>query len=223
MLSQQAEDLIRKNLEARGGVDKLLNLKTFKITGKIKIEGVELPFVYMRKNPDKTRFQVKINNQNSVTAFIGDSGWTIDPTSGKNEPVRMSLEEVYQKKPLIDYYFVFIDYTLLNSPIFLSIPTYAGKDTINGKENQKLIINTKYFADITYFINSKTNLETMHTIKFKYLPETFTVKLKDFYDIKGFMVPHILETSNGKNRTIIMTVDNIQLDNAISDEVFEMN
>ena len=56
-----ADQVIAKNLEARGGAEKIAALKSAKVTGKMMMgPGMEAPFTMEWKRPDKVRMEFTI-------------------------------------------------------------------------------------------------------------------------------------------------------------------
>ena len=49
--AQTADELIDKNIKAKGGADKLKALQSMKFTGKMKMGPMEAPFIVMKKRP----------------------------------------------------------------------------------------------------------------------------------------------------------------------------
>lgn len=220
--SQTVDDIISKNISARGGAQKLADIQTLKIVGKIQTEGVEFPLVYIRKYPDKTRFQVDLNGQNAVTVFKQNTGWMIDPSRKIFKPTVLTAGELQQIKPMIDYFFVFVDQTLINYKADSLKPVLAGTDTVENNPAIKLKVLLKDNTEITYFYDTKTFFDVKHEVKFKYMAEPFTVSLKEFFTIHDLNVPRIIDSRQGNKRTTRMIIESVQIDNDIEDEIFEM-
>jgi len=220
--AQTADEIIKKNIEARGGFDKLSTIKSIKIIGKIQSEGVELPMVFIKKFPSKVRFQVDLNGQNGITVFKGDSGWMIDPSKKVFVPTNLSPKEISQMKPMIDYFFVFFDNFLLNYAKDSLNPVFIGKDSVEGKEAFKVSVIMKDKTTLTYYYDAKTYLDIKHEVKFNYLPEPFILNLRNFFTVKDITIPYIIDTKQGNMRNTRMLIENLQIDNDVSDEIFEM-
>ncbi len=59
------DDVIKKAIEAQGGLEKMKAIKTMKVTGKMIIGGgqMEAPIVTYMKRPDNTRTEISIQGQ----------------------------------------------------------------------------------------------------------------------------------------------------------------
>ena len=81
------EDVIAKNLAARGGAEKLKSLTSVKITGVVSAQGMELPMTSWAMRPNRMRRDTKFQDQTIVIAFDGTTvlemtGPTAKPNSG---------------------------------------------------------------------------------------------------------------------------------------------
>ena len=222
LFAQNAEYIIKKNIAARGGYERLSTVKTIKVVGKIQSEGVEFAMVFMKKFPKKTRFQVDLNGQSGITVFNGDSGWIIDPSKQVFEPTVLSKIEMSQVKPMIEYFFIFLDNFLLNYQSDSLKPVFAGTDTVEGQEVFKVKVEMKDNTTLTYFYDTKTYLDIKHEVKFKFLPEPFALNLRNFFTVKDVTIPFIIDSRQGSKRNTRITIDNLQIDNEIKDDLFEM-
>ena len=105
-----ADELIEKNFEAQGGLDKLKSIQTIKATGKFLTYGMEFPFTSTQMRPNKMRIDADINGQAMVQAFDGADAWSINPMTGSKEPQDMSPLEAKGFKLQADMDGLLIDY-----------------------------------------------------------------------------------------------------------------
>src|SRR5262245_8605062 len=76
--SQTVDDLIKKNIEARGGIEKLKALKSLRMTGKIHTEGMDIPMVLQVKRPGLVRGEATLQGVSMVKAYDGETAWQIN-------------------------------------------------------------------------------------------------------------------------------------------------
>ena len=50
-----ADELVAKNIAARGGEEKLKSLNTIKMTGTVSAQGMDMPITLLTKRPNKMR------------------------------------------------------------------------------------------------------------------------------------------------------------------------
>jgi outer membrane lipoprotein-sorting protein len=70
-----AEELVAKNLAARGGLEKLQSLNTMKVTGTVAFQGMDMPMTLLTKRPNKMRQELSMQGQSIVQAFDGQTVW----------------------------------------------------------------------------------------------------------------------------------------------------
>src|SRR4029450_1332809 len=87
------DELIAKNIEAKGGSAALNNLQTLRSTGKllVPVQGrIELGYLQTRKRPDEVRTEASIQGMTQIEAYDGKEGWRVSPFFGRRDPERMS-------------------------------------------------------------------------------------------------------------------------------------
>src|SRR5271169_4406686 len=83
-LSQTADELVIKNIEARGGLDKIKAVKTLRITGRAERSGrPPVALVIEHARPDEIRQDITRAGMTMVVAYDGKEGWTIQPFGGR--------------------------------------------------------------------------------------------------------------------------------------------
>src|SRR5215475_5702570 len=70
-----AEDIVAKNLAARGGADKLRAISTMKMTGTVSAQGMEMPLTVMTKRPNRMLQETTVQGTRMVSAFDGERAW----------------------------------------------------------------------------------------------------------------------------------------------------
>src|SRR4051794_16064803 len=94
--SMTVDELVTKNIEAKGGAEALRSLQSVKVSGKLLVnEGqIQLGFSETRKRPNEIRTEVSIQGMTAVNAFDGNEGWKISPFQGRKDPEKMSADDV---------------------------------------------------------------------------------------------------------------------------------
>src|SRR6267378_8177485 len=72
-LGHTAEELAAKNVEARGGTDKLHAIQSLRLSGKILVNGgtLELGYVSLLKRPQSVRYEAALQGLTLVQAYDG--------------------------------------------------------------------------------------------------------------------------------------------------------
>src|SRR3954463_2170222 len=90
------DELVAKNVEARGGIEALHGLQSLKIAGKMVVNQGQIAFGYseVRKRPNDVRIEASLQGMTAVNAFDGTEGWKISPFQGRKDPEKMSSDDV---------------------------------------------------------------------------------------------------------------------------------
>jgi hypothetical protein len=93
-----AEQIIEKNVAARGGLEAWRKIETMSWVGYVETgsaAGARLPFILEMKRPNKTRFAINAPQQISMRMFDGKQGWKLRSTnSGQPDLKPSSADEV---------------------------------------------------------------------------------------------------------------------------------
>lgn len=109
-----AEEIVAKNVAVRGGLEAWRQIQTVTWVGHIETGSVStplLPFVLEMKRPNKTRFEIMAEDQQSVRIFDGAAGWKTGKAAGARpglqpytpEELRSARDAQTMEGPLIDY------------------------------------------------------------------------------------------------------------------------
>src|SRR6478672_6752093 len=89
------DELVAKNLEAKGGATALEAIKTIRFEGRLLVNQGQLEMKYSetKKRSGKVKTDVVLQGMNLVQAYNGTSGWKIFPLYGRKDPEKMSADE----------------------------------------------------------------------------------------------------------------------------------
>ena len=112
-LGYSAEELAAKNIDAKGGIDKLHAIQSVRLSGKLIISGgtLRLDYVTVIKRPQLVRYEAKLQGLTQVQAFDGSQAWQINPFQGRKDPEKLSADDAKGMSedaadvvgPLVDY------------------------------------------------------------------------------------------------------------------------
>ena len=219
--AQTADEIIAKNIEARGGHDKIKAINTLRVTGRMTMgPGMEAPFVGKWKRPTMFRLEFTMQGMTGVQAYDGKSGWMVMPFMGKTDPEAMSEEDVKQVDDQADFEGPLVDYKTKGHTIEL-----IGKETVEGTEAWKLKV-TRKSGDVSYlWLDSEAWLEIKEEGKRKARGQEFEFESisSDYKEVGGVLFPHsIASKPKGAPEGQTMTFDKIELNIDIPDGDFKM-
>ena len=90
-----AEEIVAKNVEARGGAAALASLKSLRRTGRYVLPGRSLLITLseVRERPGRIRQEATFQGLTQIQAFDGEKGWQVQPFEGRKEPSMMSEDD----------------------------------------------------------------------------------------------------------------------------------
>jgi len=93
--TQTAEELVNKNIQAKGGIEKIKAIKSVRMTGKLNGGGGFTAVVTQQNvRPDLVRETFSLQGMTAVQAYDGSSGWQIQPFGGHKDPELMGEDDL---------------------------------------------------------------------------------------------------------------------------------
>src|SRR5947207_9501572 len=88
------DELVSKNIEAKGGADALHALQSLRLSGKMLVQQGQIELVCMqtKKRPDEVRDEASLQGMTQIEAYDGKEGWRVSPFFGRKDPERMSAD-----------------------------------------------------------------------------------------------------------------------------------
>ena len=193
--AEDAQSLIAKNLEARGGAAAIDALKTVQLEGRVIFPGdFELTYRETRARVgagSAGRFDLTLQGLGLVQAYDGQGGWKINPFQGRKDPERMSADEA---RSLADT--ALIEGALLHSRSDGSKVQYLGREDFDGTLAYKLKVTQKDGDEFVYWLDPDTFLEIKvdETRRIRGAQQTTENELGDYEKIAGVYFPMSVES-----------------------------
>ena len=217
-LSQTADELVNKNIEAKGGLEKIKAVKTVRMTGKAVFPG---GFVAMggqeNMRPNLIRETFSLQGMTAVQAYDGTTGWQIQPFGGKKDPQLMGEDDTRDLVIDSDIDGPLVDYQAKGNKV-----EYMGHDVVDGDDALRLKVTLKDGDIVYYFLDPDTYLEIR-----KETQEFIRGSVKEnasemgaYKPVGGVMYPYSISSGpkNDPNSWQTITMDkievNVPLDNA---------
>jgi len=217
---QSLDEIIKNNLEAKGGVEKINAFKTGKMTGKMMMQTFELPYTMWFKKPNLVKMEMVFQGVNMMMAYDGNIVWQISPLTGSTDPREMTGDQAEQVKDSGDMMDEpFIDYEKKGHKIEL-----IGKEDMEGTEVFKLKLTRKNGREIYYFIDAEAFIE-LKTSTTRKMQDGTEIKidtiLGDYKPVAGVMMPHSLSFIMNQ-QSMSMTLDAIEPNVELAEDFFSM-
>jgi hypothetical protein len=218
--AQTADELVSKNIAARGGLEKIRAVRSMRLTGTMSIGDEKMPAVLDLKRPNKMRWEFRVDGQVQVEGFDGRVGWTRMVAGGHEDVEPMSDEEQKDVELQADMDGPFVDYRAKGNAIDL-----VGKAKVGDRDAWKLSVTLKngekrdVYLDASTFLQVKTVMRREvdgHEVE-------ITSLIGDYRDVDGLLLPHSFEaTAEGAPGKQVLRFDRIELDVPLDDDLFEM-
>ena len=213
------DQLVAKNIEAKGGAQALRALESLRLSGKLLVNQgqLELGFTQTKKRPGSVRNEVSLQGMTAVQAYDGSQAWQISPFQGRKDPENMSADDA---KPLIEE--AEIDGPLVDWKEKGSTVGYLGTEDIEGTAAHKLKVvrktgDTSYvYLDPDHFLEIRTVSQRVQ----RGAKVEIETDIGDYEKIAGVFLPFSIEAgekgSSERQKIIIEKAEpNVPADNAI--------
>ena len=152
--AETAEELVAKNIQARGGLEKIKSVQSMRMTGTMRLGDERLPTTLELKRPNKSRWEFTLEGQTAVQAYDGKTAWMIMPFEGQTEPQIMTDQEARDIEMQAD-----VDGPLVDAAAKGNTIELVGKETIEGGvEAWHLRITRKNGDARDLYLDAKTYL-----------------------------------------------------------------
>ena len=219
LAAQTADEVIAKNVAARGGLEKVRAVQSLRMTGTVSMgPGMQAPLVLEIKRGGRIRSEVTVEGKTGVQTFDGTSGWAFMPFMGHTEPQAMPAEAVKDAQEQSDLDGPLVDYQKKGHKVEL-----VGKDKAAGVDAYKLRVTLKSGSVRDIWIDAASWLEVRgegsRSMGGRIMESETT--LGDYRDVDGLKLPHRVDggpKSRPEKQAIVFS--KIEVNPAIDDARF---
>ena len=218
--AQTVDEVIAKNVQARGGLEKLKSVRTTRMTAKISRGSFRAQYVQDNKRDDKVREETILQGLAEVRAYDGKTAWKVNPFRGRKDPELISQDDAKDLIVDADIEGPLVDYKTKGHKAEL-----IGHDSVQGTDCYKIKLTLKngdvryYFLDADSFLEIKIESQSNVRGALQYMDTL----LGDYDQVEGIYFPFAIEVgeTGGEDRTKF-TVDKIELNLPLDDAMFTM-
>ena len=154
MSAQTAEELVAKNLQAKGGVEKIKAIHSYRASGKWQQGGLAAQVGLDAKEPDLLRTTFTIQGMTAIQAYDGSIGWQISPFQGRKDPEQLGEDDLRDLAEDADFHGPLVDYQQKGNTV-----EYLGHDAVEGDDALRLKVTLKNGDIIYYYLDPDTYVE----------------------------------------------------------------
>ena len=214
--------IVDRNIAARGGLAAWRAVNSLTMSGEMDAGGkqdAKLPFVMSMKRPQKSRLEIKFQEQTAVQVWDGNQGWKLRPYLNRNEVENYTAAEARSAAAATELDGPLVDFERKGTKVEL-----AGTEVVEGRNTYKLKLTVKGGEQVHLWIDAKSFLET----KIDGEPRRMDGRMRkvaifsrDFKPVGGLQFPHTIETVvesvKGSHK---MTIQTIKINPPLDDTLF---
>src|SRR5882672_9109912 len=159
--AQTAEELVNKNIQAKGGLEKIKAITSVRMTGKFEGGGGFTAKVSQEnKRPNLVRETFSLQGMTAISAYDGSSGWQIQPFGGHKDPELMGEDDLRDLLLDADFDGPLVDYKEKGNTV-----EFLGHDVVDGDDALRLKVTLKNGDIIYYYLDPDTFLEIRREVQ----------------------------------------------------------
>jgi len=204
-----ADQLVAKNLEVRGGADKLRAVRSMHVLGKMRLNGgLEAKIEYWAISPNQWRDEFSLQGMTAIEAWDGAQAWMINPFDGRRDPQKISADDAKEMIESADIAGPLLDYKAKGSKI-----EYLGTEDIDGTDAHKLRVSLKNGDSWVVYLDPDQFLEIriVHHRMIRGQERVASTDLGEYEKVDGIYFPFEVGNSH---------IDSISLNPALDPKMF---
>jgi outer membrane lipoprotein-sorting protein len=214
-----ADEIVARNLAAKGGVEKLRAVTSVKMIGRFKGPAGDVPITSWTKRPNLRRMERVSDGQIFVVGFDGKTVWGINPLMSPRPREITGPQADMTRQDADDFDTLLLDYKAKGRTVEL-----AGTETVQGITMHRLRVTSKNGTVQEIFINAETMLEAKIVMQMEQggRKGVVTSEFYNYKEVDGVTVPFsIRQTFNGQVMAEVI-YDQVQFDVLMADALFTM-
>ncbi len=160
--AQTADEIIAKNIEAMGGAAKLATLTSFKKTGSMSMQGMDIPMVFTTAHMKGSRMDVEVMGTSNYQIITPEKGYMFFPVQQMTEAKEMEPDALAAGQSQLDAQGALFNYKEKGTTV-----EYITTEKVDGADAYKLKVTRKSGKTAFYYIDTKTNRLTKTSSKEK--------------------------------------------------------
>ena len=211
--AQTAHEIIAKNIETRGGIQKLTSIKTLKYTGTFKQKGIEANLTMYFKSPNKICLDLEVGEVEAKIGYDGKTLWKQNPGGTPRQRPKSSDKLVVAFAEYHAFLFAYrekgYEFELVGKENFEGAEVYKVKVTPKDGDIIYLLIDRENYVVLSFF------LETPGGTKDAFY-------FRDFKETGGILLPHSMEARKSNGEITNVKFEKIESNVEIDETIFSL-
>jgi len=219
--AQTAEEIVARNVAARGGLEAWRAVKSMTLTGHMDVgHDTKVPYRLELARPRRMRLEFEFSGATAVQTFDGHKGWKLMPFLGKREALPLTEQELSLSAGQAELDGPLVDYQAKGHRVEL-----VGEEEVEGRKTTRLRITLASGAVRDVWIDAETGLETKYETTHLVRSEKRRLETyyRDYRSVGSLTIPHRIETRlEGASTSQQVTVEAVRFNDPLGDERFGM-
>jgi hypothetical protein len=218
--SQTLDEIIKKNIDALGGKDKIKSISSLYLENTIEAMGNESPSTITVLNGKGAKIRSDINGQIMIQCFTDKGGWMINPFMGGSEATVMQNDQYKNGKRQIYMEESYMDYASKKNKVEL-----LGKEKLQNDSVFKIKLTTSDSLTILYYLDMKTYYVIQTTMSGEMMGQKMEVvnKLGDYKMTDyGIVLPNTTTVSYGDQFSLVTKLKKAEFNIPVDTTIFNI-
>ena len=216
--AQTADEIVAKNLEAKGGVQRLRETTSIRVSGTLTGPAGKGTTVSMSKRPNMFRREVDVAGQKMTQGYDGTTLWMASngmpaqemPAGPHTEGLKRGSADVFDSP--------FVDWQQKGHRF-----EYKGTVTEGGKEYHHLLFLPKDGPPTDYYIDPATWLEAKTVIEDAASKAKVETRMTDYRTVDGRTIPFVMTHIVNGSQVGQVRLDRVEFNVPLDDALFRMS
>lgn len=207
-----AVNVLKKYMDAVGGLDKVSKIKDIKQSGTISVQGMNISITMIQRFPDKSFSEVKMGNSLlNKTVMFGNKATTMGMQGDQEvtglEFDMLKLQALIFPESMLEQY----GYN----------PSIKGVEKINSRNNYKIEVATPSGGVFTDYFDMETGLRTKTVVMLDSPtgPVRHETQFLEYFERDGVKYPKKIKQITGQ-QALDITMETLEVNTNPGDEVF---
>jgi outer membrane lipoprotein-sorting protein len=215
--AQTVDEIVAKNVEAKGGFETLKSTNTVRTTGTGQMQGSEVTMTSLTKRPYFVRNEMTMAGQTMVMGSDGETVWMVAPGLPAKVLPPGPQSEAMKQTSQIDS--PLLDYKTRGTKIELGEAVTEG-----GRRLQHLIVRQKTGPAMHYYLDAATGLESKMVIDVEEGGQQMKMEMRfsDFRKVDGRTVPFTITQFVNGSQVSEIKFEKIEFNVPMEDSLFRI-
>jgi hypothetical protein len=218
-----ADQIVDRYVAACGGIEAWKKIDSMAWTGHIEASDSAMssvPFLMELKRPNRTRFEVVVQNNRSARIFDGSKGWKVGKSGeGGTKVQNYSAEEIDFARDAAGLDGPLMDYRTKGVAVAVQ-----GMGEVEGHRAYRLRVTLPSGAVHNVWIDAQTFLELKYEREVRTAnssPRTVSVYYRQYQTVAGLTLPMTIETGDGtSSHTDKMVIERVAFNPKLEESAF---